>query len=70
MGGGFRGTSIYILLLDTEVKSLNQASTILSREFEPSRMTHTGSVFRSVWYEEDNKWQFLGEKRLQSLKVV
>lgn len=62
----FRGTKKSKLLpveceiprLHKEAKSLNSAYTIISREFEPNRLSHTGNVFKKCYYyeSEHDRW--------------
>lgn len=55
-----------ILSMDREVDSLNSAYTLISREFEPHRRSHTGNVFEKCYYKgEKNIWYPLENIREQ-----
>lgn len=46
-------------------KSLNHAYTLLSEVFEASRLSHTGNIYKSVFYKEsDGLWYQLDNIRL------
>ena len=46
------------------VNSLNHALTVLSEVFEDKRISHTGSVYRRIYYEDsDHIWYPLGDLR-------
>ena len=46
-----------IPFLNMEARSLNHAYTLMSQVFEPSRMTHTGNVFKRVYFQDiDGHW--------------
>ncbi|WP_022952438.1 hypothetical protein [Leucothrix mucor] len=49
-----------IPLLDIEAGSLNQAYSLISQEFEKHRMSHTGSVFRSMYYFDQQRSYCIG----------
>ena len=50
--------------LEKDASSLNHAYTLLSREFEPDRISHGGNVFLNCYYyDEDNFWRNLDDKR-------
>lgn len=60
-----RGTKFPVLapcicdipFLKIEARSLNHAYTLMSQVFEPSRMTHTGNVFKRVYFKDsDGRW--------------
>jgi hypothetical protein len=45
------GARCSIPCLETDAGSLNNAYTIISEEFEPERISHTGNVFNKCYYE-------------------
>ena len=48
----------------TPAQSLNHAFTILSEHYETGRLSHTGSVYQRVFYQEkDGHWYPLGNLR-------
>ena len=64
-----RGGACEIPALDREkAGSLNHAYTLVSERFQPSRRSHTGNVFRVVFYREPDKegkerWRRLADLR-------
>ncbi len=58
--------------LDREAKSINHAFTLLSEEFEKNRLSHTGNVFKNVFYSssEDNQLKPLGKLRHQNILII
>jgi hypothetical protein len=54
----------YIPFLKEDARSLNHAYTLMSQVFESSRMSHTGNVFKRVYFKDVNgKWYPLENKR-------
>ncbi|MDD4803281.1 MAG: hypothetical protein PHF24_10165 [Syntrophomonas sp.] len=49
-------TQCLILCLDKEARSLNNAYTLISAEFEPNRRSHTGNVFSKCFYQGKDIW--------------
>jgi hypothetical protein len=54
----------HIRLMNTEARSLNHAYTLLSQEFEPERLSHTGNVFRHGFVKRNGHWASLNDLRL------
>jgi hypothetical protein len=50
-----------------KAKSLNDAYTLLSQKYETDRMSHTGHVFREVFYWDESQelWRRLDDLRIQ-----
>ncbi|BCG63905.1 MAG: hypothetical protein methR_P1651 [Methyloprofundus sp.] len=45
------------ILNNVEAYSLNHAYTLISQEFEKHRISHSGNVFKDIYYKkDDNKW--------------
>ncbi len=44
------------ILNNMDAKSLNHAYTLISQEFEQHRMSHSGNVFKDIYYKKDDKW--------------
>ena len=45
------------ILNNQEANSLNHAYTLISQEFEKHRISHSGNVFKDIYYKKDDKWQ-------------
>ncbi|WP_435198961.1 hypothetical protein [Qipengyuania sp. 902] len=57
IGLGCSGVTLPACLSARPAQSLNHAYTVLSEIFEPWRTSHTGSVYRHVFYREaDGSW--------------
>lgn len=57
IGLGCSGVTLPACISTKPVQSLNHAYTVLSQIFEPWRTSHTGSVYRHVFYREnDSNW--------------
>jgi hypothetical protein len=52
--------------LNCNAESVNQAYTLISTAFEPTRRSHTGNVFQKVFAERDNWLRPLDELRMVS----
>jgi hypothetical protein len=62
--GKFQDCKCFIPALTTEVKSVNNAFTTISREYEKWRTGHGGSVFIKVYFEDkDGFWKPLSVLR-------
>jgi len=59
------GGRCYLPTLKKSVESLNEAYTELSTHYEPWRKSHTGNVFRRIYYydEQLKTWFSLGHRR-------
>lgn len=44
------------ILNNVDAKSLNHAYTLISQEFEAHRISHSGNVFKDIYYKKDDKW--------------
>lgn len=44
------------ILNNVEAYSLNHAYTLISQEFEKHRISHSGNVFKDIYYKKDDKW--------------
>lgn len=53
----------YIQSLNKTAMSVNHAYTLLSEHFEKNRRSHTGSVFKLVYYRSENCWMPLEKLR-------
>ncbi len=55
----------WIPSLNQDAKSINHAYTLISQEYEPHRISHTGNVFSKVYYDDDssNRWKPLKARR-------
>lgn len=58
-----RDVNCYILSIKKEAKSLNNAYTLISEEFEPHRRSHAGNIFSKCYYQNDDLWYPLENKR-------
>jgi hypothetical protein len=47
-----------------KAESINQAYTLISTAFEPTRRSHTGNVFQKVFAERDSRLRSLDELRM------
>lgn len=61
--GKLKNCRVSIPLLKGEAKSLNQAFTLLSRVYEPDRLSHTGNVFRNIYFEDTGEMLPLSKRR-------
>ncbi|NOQ63965.1 MAG: hypothetical protein GQ582_05585 [Methyloprofundus sp.] len=44
------------ILNNQQAYSLNHAYTVISEAFEKHRISHSGNVFKDVYYKENSKW--------------
>lgn len=51
-----RDVNCYIPSIKKEAKSLNNAYTLISEEFEPHRRSHAGNIFSKCYYQNDDLW--------------
>ena len=65
-----KSCKVLIHLLGEEAISLNQAFTVLSRVYEPQRISHTGNVFRHIYYKKNGEMFPLSKKRDECLEKV
>ena len=57
---------VEIPFLEKEARSVNHAYTLISTEFETERISHTGNVFKHVFFQAENKrWFPLEEIKLK-----
>ena len=68
--GRLKNCRVSIPLLKDEAKSLNQAFTLLSRVYEPERLSHTGNVFRHVYYKKNGEMISLFQKRDECFEKI
>ena len=44
------------ILNNQKANSLNHAYTLISQKFEKHRISHSGNVFKDIYYKKDAKW--------------
>ena len=58
-----QGVNCWIPSLEMEAKSLNHAYRLVSERFEPSRISHSGNVFKLGYCKPRDRWISLGNLR-------
>lgn len=56
----------FIPFLKDEAHSLNHAYTIISQEFEKQRISHSGNVFKDMYYLKNKNWTSIDVLRQKS----